>query len=85
MRKTDKKRMLTEIYYDMDERVSEVYNKFPGSFNELTSSQLVWQFFETLRKNEQGEACSLPVCITKIKKIGAFTNSDFLCLHSFFL
>ena len=51
LRKRDKKRMVTEIYYDMDERVSEVYNKFLESFNELSSSQQVWQFIHTQSVN----------------------------------
>lgn len=51
LRKIDKKRMLTEIYYDMDERVSEVYDRFLESFNELISSQRVWQFLHTQTAN----------------------------------
>lgn len=51
LRKRDKKRMITEIHYDMDERVSEVYDKFLESFNELSSSQQVWQFLHTQAVN----------------------------------
>jgi len=40
----DKERLLVEIYYDLDDRIKDVYDKFIQYFSEITNSGKVWQY-----------------------------------------
>jgi len=45
--KQDKSRLLVEIYYEIDDHIKEVYDKFLRHFTELLDSQKVWQYLHT--------------------------------------
>jgi uncharacterized protein DUF4236/SH3 domain-containing protein len=45
--KQDKNRLLVEIYYEIDDHVKEIYDKFLRHFAELLDSQKVWQYLHT--------------------------------------
>lgn len=48
----DKRRFLVEIYYDIDENVNCVYQKFILHFSELLDCSRVWQYLHSQRTND---------------------------------
>lgn len=52
LKKVDKRRLLVEIYYDIDEKVNEVYQKFIYHFSELLNCSRTWQYLHSERTND---------------------------------
>jgi hypothetical protein len=48
----DRERLLIEIYYDIDEKVKEVYDKFIEHFAEIIISEKVWQYLNSRHTND---------------------------------
>jgi hypothetical protein len=52
LKRVDKRRLLIEIYYDIDQNVKEVYDKFVHHFSELLNCSRVWQYLHSERTND---------------------------------
>jgi hypothetical protein len=52
LKKIDKKRLLVEIYYDIDESINEVYQKFVYHFSELLKCSRAWQYLHSESTND---------------------------------
>jgi hypothetical protein len=52
LRNIDKKRLLVQIHYDIDEQVNEVYQKFIHHFAELFNCARIWQYLHTQQTND---------------------------------
>lgn len=52
LKKVDNKRLLIEIYYDLDESIKDVYEKFIYHFSVLLKCSRVWQYLHTEMTND---------------------------------
>jgi hypothetical protein len=52
LKKADNKRLLVEIYYEIDENIKEVYEKFVYHFSGLLNCSRVWQYLHSQRTND---------------------------------
>lgn len=49
LKRTDRKRLLVQIHYDIDEKVGEVYEKFVHHFSSLLQCRKTWQYLHSQR------------------------------------
>jgi hypothetical protein len=52
LRNIDKKRLLVQIHYDIDEQVNEVYQKFIHHFAEVFNCARLWQYLHSQQTND---------------------------------
>ena len=52
LKKVDNKRLLVEIYYDIDENIKDVYEKFVYHFSALLNCSRVWQYLHSENTND---------------------------------
>ena len=52
LKKVDTKRLLVEIYYDIDDSIKDVYEKFVYHFSALLNCSRVWQYLHSENTND---------------------------------
>ncbi|GGA81759.1 DUF4236 domain-containing protein [Puia dinghuensis] len=72
--KQDKQRLLVEIYYEIDDHIKEVYDKFLRNFTELLASQKVWQYLHAERTSDYKHHAGAGKLITRISIKRVSTN-----------
>jgi hypothetical protein len=66
LRKLDKKRLTIEIYYEMDEKIKQVHQRFLQHFAEIMLSGRVWQYLHTQNTIDQKHHAGASKLITRI-------------------
>ena len=65
LKKEDERRLLVEIYYDMDERIQEVYRQFNSNFSCLLNSSKTWQYLHAQNTNDYKYTGGASVTVTR--------------------
>ncbi len=52
LKKVDRKRLTTELHYDMDDKYQQVYEQFKAHFVTFSRSAKVWQYLNTQRTTD---------------------------------
>lgn len=74
LKQLDEERLLVQIYYDMDERIREVYNQFANHFSKLMNSSKTWQYLHSERTNDYKYSSGAAFTITRKPLLRVSTN-----------
>lgn len=74
LKRADKKRLLIEIYYNIDESINGVYQKFVYHFSELLDCSRVWQYLHSQRTNDYKYSSGAGHTITRRRLTRIATN-----------
>jgi uncharacterized protein YgiM (DUF1202 family) len=74
LKKIDNKRLLIEIYYDIDDTIKEVYEKFVYHFLALLDCAKVWQYLHSERTNDYKYSSGAEHTVTR-KPLSKISNN----------
>lgn len=76
LKRVDNKRLLVEIYYEIDDSIKDVYEKFVYHFSALLNCSRVWQYLHSERTNDYKYSSGAAHTITRKPLSKISTNNS---------
>jgi hypothetical protein len=74
--KKDKQRLLIELYYEIDDHVQEVYGKFLAHFNQVLTSERIWQYLNEHRTSDLKHHAGAGIITKRVPVLGISPNRN---------
>lgn len=76
LKKIDNKRLLIEIYYELDENIMDVYKNFVQNFSALLNCSRVWQYLHSEKTNDYKYSSGASHTVIRKPLSRIFTNKS---------